>query len=381
MAINRTIKRGDGYINQRTAANGDVRYQARWHDGVKWRAKTFGSMDDAEDHLRSIGRSKRAGRYEPQTEMTVSQLVDDYIQRGRHRWTANTVATYTLLAKQQINPHLGKRRIVELTPAIVQRWLDRLTDTLSAAVVENARTVLSGACREAVRLGAISTNPVTDTRAPARKRVERETWSDADVVRVLAVTATDVRLHAMYMVALTTGVRPGELRALQWGDVDTTRGILNVRRSMTRTDAYKHIVGTNTKTGRARSIALPAVTLEALARCRTDQRKRQIASEHWVDRDLVFDRGDGNPVSQQTLSNWHRATCTAAKVTRIRMHDLRHSFATRALGAGVSPKVVADILGHSSVATTLDIYSHINVDMQRSAIDALADAMTTKQRA
>ena len=375
MTPQRTIKRGDGFVTERPQRDGGVRYQARWHDGVKWRAKTFPSLDDAEDHLRTIGRSKRAGRYTPETDMTVSELVAEYIERGRGRWSTNTVATYSLLARKQIGPSLGKGRIVDLTTARVQRWLDSLT--VSPAVIENARTVLSGACKEAVQLGMLTVNPVTGSKPPARQHTTKQTWTPEQVRAVLAVVRDDPRYHALYLVALTTGVRPGELRALMWQDLDTERGILTVRRSMTRTDGFQHIIGTGTKTKRVRSIALPTATLDALAACRADQRRRRLAAAVWQDRDLIFDRGDGNPLAQQSLATHHTLVCERAKVPRIRMHDTRHTAATLMLRNNVHPKVVADILGHSSITTTLDLYSHTSVDLQRSAIDALSESFTT----
>lgn len=369
------IRRGDGYMTERTRADGTVVYQARWFDGTSWRAKTFATADDAEDHLRGIGRRKRGGRYAPETDLTVAELVAAYLDRGAHRWTANTVATYTLLAERQIGPHLGRVRVTELTPARVQRWLDDLTGTLSASVIENARTVLSGAYREAVRLGMVAVSPVTDTRAPARPRTSKPTWTAEQAAAVLATVRDDPLYHALYRVALTTGVRPGELRALMWDDLDAARGVLTVRRSMTRTEHFRHVVGDETKTRRTRAIALPEPTLAALRVHRNDQRRRQLAAPAWAARPVIFDRGDGHPLAQQTLATHHRGVCDRAGVPRITMHALRHTFATIALGNGAHPKIVADILGHASVTITLDTYSHTNTDMQRSVIDGINRAI------
>jgi integrase len=377
----RTIRRGDGFITARPQRDGSTRFQARWNDGSRWRARTFPTQDEAEDHLRTIGRSKRSGRYTPESDATVGELVAEYIARGAHRWSTNTVATYRLLARQQISPHLGTVRIVDLTPRRVQTWLDRLTASgLSAAVIENARTVLGGACKEAVQLGVLQTNPVTGTRAPARSRTVKTTWTSDEVERVLQAVEDDPLYRAFYLVALTTAVRPGELRALKWGDVDFETGVVTCQRTMTRDAEYRHMVGTTTKTGRARSIAVPSETMEALKVQRRDQLQRQLAAPAWAAHDLIFDRGDGNPLAQQTVATHHRLICERAGVRRCRLHDLRHCAATMMMRNGVSPKIVADILGHASIATTLDIYSHVSVDMQRSAVEGLADAMIRRKR-
>lgn len=380
------IKRGNGYITERTGSDNETRYQARWFDGTRWRAKTFRQLEQAEDHLRDIGRAKRADRYTPESDITVAEIVTEYIARGEHRWSTNTVATYRLLAKQHITPHIGTLRIVTLTTRQVQHWLDTLTSKrirhpkgekreLSPAVIENARTVLSGACKEAMQLGVIPANPVSGTRAPSRQRSLKVIWTAEDIRAVLSVVAADPLYRAYYLVALTTGMRPGELRALQWHDIDTNEGIITCQRTMTRTADYKHMIGDSTKTGRARSIAVPASTLEALKKWRRTQNERRLQADAWHDLDIVFDRGDGNPLAQQSVATHHRIVCEKAGVDRCRLHDLRHTAATMMLRNRVHPKVVSEILGHSSISTTLDIYSHVDVDMQRLATDAIADAI------
>lgn len=392
----RTIRRGDGFVEERARLDGSIAYQARWHDGVKWRAKSFRDEDSAYDYLREIGRARRRGDYTPESDMTVAELLADYIARGAHRWSANTVATYSLISRQRIVPELGKIRVRELTTPRVQRWLDTMATRpvriekgvprmLSAAIIGNARSLLSGACNEAVQLGILRANPVTGSRAPARPRGTKPTWTADDVSRVLEVIEQDrdaVTWRAYYLLSLTSGMRPGEIRAVRWQDIDLEAGMVSVRRTMTRDADFRHKIGDVTKTGRARSIAIPHETVEALRMVRTDQLRRRVASEHWIDLGLVFDRGDGNAMAQQSVSNHHRRFCDAAGVSRIRLHDLRHTYATLMLAQGVHPKIVADALGHQSVMTTLDIYSHVDVSMQRAASDALAGVLLrSKKRA
>lgn len=281
-AEQRSLRRGEGFIEERQTKAGEPRYLARWLDAGKWRGRTFRTLDDAEDHLRAVARGKRTGRYQGESDLTVAELVGAYIQRGRHRWAANTVATYDLLLRRQIAPHLGSVRASELTPARVQRWLDQRTGEVSASILQTARTVLSGAYREAVRLGTVPLNPVTGTKAPARQRRAATTWTPAEIGRVLEAAKDDAGLYARYLVALTTGIRPGELRALMWEDIDLEAGVLTVRRTMTRDAAFHHVVGSTTKTGRSRSIALMPETVEALKHHRAEQRKRQLAAVAWA---------------------------------------------------------------------------------------------------
>lgn len=374
------IKRGDGWIVVRTLRTGEKRYQARWRNGATVRSKTFRTRDEASDHLRKIGRAIREGSYTPDSRLTVEEVVTDYLRRGRQRWSANTLATYTLLHRQQITPHIGKRRVVELTPRLVQLWIDGLVSlSLSPSLIENARTVLSGALAEATRLGIVNQNPVQGVKVPTRRAKPMETWSIEQVQRVLAATDDQLQLHAYYLLALMTGMRPGELRALHWEDIELDRidrhghpdPIVTCRRSMTRDEHFRTIVGVETKTARNRVIAISARVVAGLKRLQQEQRIRQIAHPAWQATGLVFDRGDGSFLARQSLQNMHVRAATAAGVPRIRLHDLRHTYATIELENGTSPKIVSERMGHSSITITLDRYTHVSADLQRAAAAAM----------
>lgn len=378
-APTRTVRYGDGFLTPR----GPAKVQARWKDGTKTRGKTFdadtleAAWDLAEDHLRKISRDKRDGRYTSPSDLTVAQILGEYRERGASRWSANTQATYKLLATKHIVPYIGKRKIVDVTPRVLQLWIDDLGKTgLSPAVIENAKIVVSGACREAVQMGVIPTNPAIGLRLPARKKSQMPTWTADEVRAVIAACGNDLWMRTYYTVALTTGMRPGELRALMWKDVDIEQARLHCRRSMTRDASFRAMVGDQTKSGRTRVIALPMETIAILQEMRKDQVRRQVAHANWQKADLIFDRGDGRFMALTTLERRHQLTIETAKVTRIRLHDLRHTAATLLLEADVHPKIVSDILGHSSIAITMDRYVHVSTDLQRTATEKLGNVLS-----
>jgi integrase len=371
MSSDRPLRRGDGFVEERTTASGEPRYLARWHDGTRWRSKTFLVDDDAYDHLRKIGARKRRGKDVSVSDLTVLDVVDDYLDRGTHRWKPNTRATYGSIRDGVINGPMGRRRVADLTPRIVQHWIDQLADQYAPARVEMIRAVLGGALKEAMRLGIIDQNPSAGVSMPKARRREPTIWSAADVATVLATVRDDVTMLAYYALALTTGMRPGELRALGWADVDLERGVVTVRRTMTRDAEYRPVIGDTTKTGRARSIAIPAATGSALKAQRRAQAERRRKTQHWRDDGLVFDRGNGAPIPQQTIARRHAAIIDRTGVPAVRLHDLRHSAATAMLEGGVPLKVVSDVLGHTTIATTADIYSHTGDVLRRHAADVL----------
>lgn len=371
-------KRGAGSIQERTRKDGRASYLARWHDGERVRNKTFRTIEEAEDHLQTVSRAKRAGRYVPESEMTVADVVTEYITRGERRWSSNTVANYRQIARTVIVPALGKKKASDLTPRMVQTFVDGLIRQYSPRRVEVIRAVLSGAFKEARVHGIVPTNPAEGIRGAKVERSEKAIWTPAEAVRVLEAVEDDPEAFAWYMVALHTGMRPGELRALQWNDIDTVKGVIHVRRSVSRDAEFRAVIGTGTKTGRERAVDVDADTIAALQRYRPVQAAQRLRAAHWRDIDLVFTRGDGNLVPQQTIAKRHTLVCQRAGVPVISPHGVRHSAATMMLEAGVDIKTISDRLGHAKISITLDTYVKTTDTMQRSAAEKMGELLRRK---
>jgi integrase len=178
----------------------------------------------------------------------------------------------------------------------------------------------------------------------------------------------------MYHLMVMTGIRPGELRGLRWRDVLTQNGttILIVERSATRDENGQQVIGTSTKTGVDRAVVLPELAVIQLNRWRKGQIERRLSHPAWIDQDMVFDRGDGVFLSNQTLQSLHRKTINESGVTKIRLHDIRHTYATLEGSYGTNPKIVSIRMGHSSPDQTLRRYTHVSVDMQKATAEAFA---------
>lgn len=372
---NHAVRRGDGFIEERTTKTGDPRWVARWHDGTKWRGETFRTLDEAERKLHSVGGDKRTGRYTPDSEMTVSELVAEYIKRGASRWSENTTANYRQIARTIVDPSIGSKRIRNVSPRTIQNWVDDLSDHYSPARIEVIRAVVGGAFAEAERLDLVPRNPVRGIRGPKGTRSKKETWTQEEAGKVVAYVRDDPELYAFYRVALSTGMRPGEMRALRWQDVDTAGSTITVRHSVSRDAEFRPVIGKTTKTGKVRAIAVPASTIDALQRWRSVYLERRLQAPFWRDLDLVFPRPDGNVLPQQTIAKRHNRVCDGAGVPRISPHGMRHTYATMSMAAGIPVKVVSEALGHASVKTTLDIYQHVDATMQRSAAELLGDIL------
>lgn len=375
------LKRGEGTIATIYTKDGTPRYRARWYvpqpfGDPRLVTKTFDRLDDAEDHLRRIAREKRDGRYTPSADMTVTQAIAEYLERGRSGWKKSTYATYKQRAAAQIEPTIGATRLSQMTTALVQHWIDtRVKAGVGLKTLEEARRLLSAAMAEAVRLDIIKTNPVTASRAPTAPPAVHVTWTPDEVKRVFEAVADDPMWHALYRLDQFAGLRPGELRTLRWADVDLETRTLTVQRTMTRDDDNREVVGDTTKTGRNRAIALPRSVVDALRVWKVEQAKLQLAASSWDTARYIFTGNHGQPLGGTTWDTYHKALIKRTGVTPITMHEVRHTNATIELAAGTHPKIVADRLGHSRIETTLNLYSHVSPDLQRAAIDAMEERL------
>lgn len=374
-------KHGEGSIAVETKADGTKRYKARWYEPQPYgpaipRSKSFLNSDDAEDHLRKIARAKRDGRYVAASEMTVTEAVASYLERGRSGWKKSTYATYLQRARTHIEPTIGKAKLSELTTARVQHWIDDRTKAgVGAKTLEEARRVLSAALSEAARLDIIKSNPVTATRTPTARPTPHKTWTTEEIGRVFAAVADHPMWHALYRMAAFTGMRPGELRALRWTDVDMDKRVLTIHRTITRDEDNHEVMGDTTKTGKDRAVALPRSVVDTLRVWKVEQAKMQLVATRWDAGRYIFTGAHGQPLGGTTWDTYHEAMIERAGVTVITMHEIRHTNATVELEAGTHPKIVADRLGHSRIETTLNLYSHVSPDLQRAAIDAFEDRL------
>lgn len=380
----RRLKWGDGWIVAKTKANGESSFLARWREpdkkgGTRVASRTFGTEDAAEAHLREVATKMARGSYVPSERLTVETLLTQWIDRGLSEWKPSTVAAYRSWADCLVGPVLGKVYVTALTAPRVQHWVDRMSaDGAKPSTIDGAVYILQAAYKEAIRLGMVDTNPVTGTRRPAvTDRLTMPVWTADEVRTIIAKAADKPMWNAILRLHVATGMRPGEIQVLRWSDFDLTTGIVTISRTMTKTANANTMVGNSTKTGRSRAVALPATVVSAMTAWRKVQREAILASEHWADTALVFTTPRGKIISRNSWAEQLDTIIEEAGVKRITLHGIRHTAATLMLEQGINIKIVSDILGHSSIATTMDIYAHVSTDLQRTAIDTLDQIINT----
>ncbi|MHB8688967.1 MAG: tyrosine-type recombinase/integrase [Candidatus Dormibacteraceae bacterium] len=219
--------------------------------------------------------------------------------------------------------------------------------------------VLRRALKQAVLWRILSSNPSDAVRPPRAERKEIRALSEAEV-RLLLTTASDTRQYVIWVFLVTTGVRLGEALGLKWSDIEIAESRAHIRRALQRQRGVGSVF-VEPKTAKSRrTVPMPEGTVDALLnhRC-TQEADRKEAGKTWVGHDLVFSSPVGRPLDMSSLSLVFHRTLKRAGLPPYRIHDLRHTTATHLLTKHVHPKIVQDLLGHSTIAITLDTYSHV----------------------
>jgi integrase len=281
-----------------------------------------------------------------------------------------TYVNYRSVINHHLIPALGHVALQKLTPGMLQSlYRQKLDEGLKPPTIAVIHSVLRRALEDAVKKGLVVRNVAKLVTPPRIERHEVQTLTVAQAEKLLEV-AHSLALDVLLLVALTTGMRRGELLALRWGDIDFDKGTVFVHRTMTRIAGYKLVEGEPKTKSSRRRIVLPAVAVDALKKHRIEQEKL-VAAGNWQDKGIVFCDKNGGFFCPVKLLRWFGRLLKQAGLSHMRFHDLRHSAATILLAAGVHPKVVQELLGHSTIAMTLDTYSHVLPSMQQEAADKM----------
>jgi len=232
-------------------------------------------------------------------------------------------------------------------------------------LVQYVHATLRAALEHAVREELVAPNLAGLVQVPRPQRTERKALSVEDAKTLLKAAAGD-RLHALYVVVLLLGLRRSEVTGLRWRDVDLAAGTLTVRQTLHRTS--EGLVFLPSKTHRSRrTVPLPAAVAAALRRHESQQRDER-ARVDWPDTDLVFTTPRGTPIEPRNLSRMFGDLTDRAGVGRVQLHELRHTCVSLLLALGVHPRVVMEIVGHTAIEMTMNVYGHVALDTQREAL-------------
>ncbi len=350
--------------------------QVRLENG-KMKQQYCKTEKQANTALRRMLSEKEKGTLPTGPNQTLKVYLEQWLEQ-KYKLGTIRVSTYSMhqmRIRKHIVPLLGHIPLQKLTPQQVQAFYTKKMDEgLSPATVRNLHAILRGALDQAVKWNLVARNVCDAVTVPASQRHETQPLTLEQAQRLLD-SARGYRLETLLIVAVATGMRRGELLGLHWHDIDFAEACLYVRRSVGRIAKHGVVVSQpKTKTSK-RKIALPAFVLDALKQHREHQVVlREKAGAQWQENDIVFCNIHGGYLSETRLQSNFKMLLKRAELPNIRFHDLRHSAASIFAKLHVHPKVVQEILGHSDIGMTMNVYSHAFPSMQEEAMDKLDEA-------
>jgi integrase len=339
-------------------------YTVRTAEGPKRRYVSGKTREEVRRKLAKAMAERDGGLIFDAGNLTVGDYLDRWLSdsvRGTVR--VSTYERHNGICRTHLKPTLGHIKLKSLAPTHVRGLhREKLDAGLASATVRKIHSTLHKALSQAVSDGLIPRN-AANVKAPRPDPEEMQ-------------AAHGDRLKALYVLAITTGLRRGELLGLRWRDVDLDHGVLRVGRALVREGGRYRLGETKTKRGH-RSIRLTSQAVSTLGAHRKRQLEERIRlAGLYEDHDLIFATQKGTPLNPENLvKRSFKPLLQRAGLPEIRFHDLRHTCATLLLGRGVHPKLVQELLGHATIAMTLDTYSHFLPSMGDQTARAMEDTL------
>ncbi len=374
MARERRRGRGEGGVRQRADGLWEGRVTLGYAEGKRVRRSVYGqTRREVVDKLVPLLAGVQRGDAPTAGGRRLDAFLEDWVAGLGMRVRPATARRYAELLRLHVVPELGAVRLSRLTPQRIEALLtQKLADGLSPRTVWHIRAVLRAALSDAVRVGEVTRNAAGLARPPRVEGHRVEPMTPTRAAEILNATV-GTGLEAPVSLALWTGLRQGELLGLRWSDVDLPGRRLSVQVSLHGRHGRWSLEATKTPKSR-RTIGLPEPAAEALAAHRQrqlEQRLRLGGAWEAPLGDLVFTDPLGRPIDGRNLTRRFQTTLRIAGLPRIRFHDLRHAAATLMLASGTDLKVVSEVLGHSAIGTTANVYAGVLDQLKADAADRL----------
>jgi integrase len=334
-----------------------------------------GRKSDAQKRLNEILISLEKGIYTPPGRLTVAEHLRNWLEGYvKTNCSQRTLDGYQSIIENHLIPALGHVQLKSLHPQAIQSYYGKAVSSLSPRTVHKHHRLLSQALKYAVRQGYLGRNPCELVDAPSWKGKAMRTLTPTEV-EVLFDVAKNSYYYPVVYTAMSTGLRQAELLGLRWRDIDLDFASLSVNRVLYKRRGICQFKEPKTSHSRRRVAMTPKLAL-FLREYKAERERlyRELDKQLTLD-DLVFPSVEGKPMDPCVLTHAFTRIAARAGLKGVRFHDLRHTFASLMLLKGAKPKVISEALGHSSVAFTMDTYSHIIEGMQEDAMALLDEVL------
>jgi integrase len=369
---------GEGSIGQRPDGRWEARVVVgRTPKGNPKRRSVYGkTRKEVGIKLQTLLRDREDGKLSANaTISTVAEYLEKYM-RFKTSIEASTRQHYQNVINYYIVPHVGTKRLTTLKPLMIEEFMQALRDLgKGAQVIKHAYRVLNMALKQAVRWQIISSNPCDGVNPPPKPKSTRQVWDKENAAKFLE-SVKDHRLYALYLLVLVHGLRRGEVLGLRWADIDWDARKIRIEHTSIFIDSRRTPKDSPKSPSSKRSFTLAPEVIAALAeRQGAFLVEKENAGATWQGTEYIFCSSIGTGLHASSLRKVHDILIVKAEVPRITLHELRHTYTSLALLAGVSVKEVSRRLGHATVELTQDTYQHLYPEQDVSGAISLAQIL------
>ncbi|PLS04004.1 site-specific integrase [Neobacillus cucumis] len=344
---------------------------------IQKKRRGFESKQDAElglaKFLSEFNKEGNISKIDP--DISFGEYMEGWFIERRNLIERTTLNNQVAFYKCYIASFLGSKKLGELSPIILQNFANDLfkSKNLAAGTIHKIFDVLKVSLRKAVKLKIINENPCMHVELPKIRRKEMQVWNLQQVNKFLSevkIIRNSDQFFTAYLLAITTGMRQGEILGLRWKDIDFDKKLIFVKQILTH-DGKELKSGTKTVAG-TRTISISEnVCVQLLKAKEKVENDKQLLGHKYIDNDLVVCTKKGSVIQPSNLLKTFKKDTEKIGLPLLRFHDLRHTHATMLIEQDINPKIIQERLGHSRIGVTLDIYSHVLPSMQQHVADKL----------
>ncbi|MGU3439802.1 tyrosine-type recombinase/integrase [Bacillus cereus] len=339
----------------------------------------FKTKKEAQIAAAKIEEDIRQNTFVKESNMTMYMLIDKWIQLKTNSYKPTTFSVFSGIMHNRIAKKFGYANIRNITTLGIQEWYVNLqNEGLTPKYIRTIHNVLRALFNDAKSWGLISNNIMNDVSPPKIPKHPRNFLTLDMALNVIEYAKNNTNHGYTIELALFTGMRRGEINGLKWMDINMDKKLINISRQANSVSGKGVIIQTPKTSQSVRLISIPEFLVDSLKEWQLIQKKECLKyGQPWTD-DFFVTTASFKPTDGKAAGRALTATCNALEYPHVRFHDLRHSHASIMLEIGENLKSISERLGHKSISITMDLYSHISLEMKEISSDRLNKAVKTR---